>query len=49
MQATDDRVSRTPTILVGRTGRQGRQVPLASPTDVQAIAAAIAQAKRQAG
>jgi protein-disulfide isomerase len=40
-----DRVAKTPTIFVGKTGRPGRQVALASPTDVQAVATAIKRAE----
>ncbi len=42
--AQADGVDRTPTIFVGRTGGSARVVPLTSPTDVKAIAAAIAAA-----
>jgi protein-disulfide isomerase len=43
-QAGDDNVSKTPTIFVGKTGGPARQVTLASPTDVSAVATAINQA-----
>ena len=42
--ATADEVQVTPTILVGRSGGQLRQVELASPGDYAAIAAAVDQA-----
>jgi protein-disulfide isomerase len=40
-QADADNVTATPTILVGKRGTAPRQVTLTSPTDVQALAAAI--------
>jgi protein-disulfide isomerase len=43
-QADDDRVSGTPTILVGRTGGPLRTVTLTSPADGASVAAAIQSA-----
>jgi protein-disulfide isomerase len=40
-QANADGVTETPTILVGKSGATPRQVTLASPDDVQSVAAAI--------
>jgi protein-disulfide isomerase len=40
-QAAADHVTSTPTIFVGATGRRGRLVERASPTDWQTLAAAI--------
>ena len=39
-------VTRTPTILVGKTGQAPKQVTLTSPTDEASVAAAIAAASR---
>ena len=44
-QAVADHVAKTPTIVVGRTGRPGRRVVLASPTDWQSVASAITHAE----
>jgi protein-disulfide isomerase len=41
-QAIADKVSGTPTILVGKSGSTPQQVQLTSPTDLQSVAAAIA-------
>jgi protein-disulfide isomerase len=40
-QGTADQVSGTPTIFVGRTGKKGKQVPLASSTDKQSLVDAL--------
>jgi protein-disulfide isomerase len=45
-QAAADSVTATPTVLVGKRGTALRQVTLTSPTDVQALAAAIDAALR---
>jgi protein-disulfide isomerase len=39
--AQADRVKGTPTLFVGKSGRQGKQVLLKSPTDEQALVRAI--------
>lgn len=45
-EATADKVTGTPTLFVGKSGRRGKRVPLANPTDerslVKAIQAALA-------
>jgi protein-disulfide isomerase len=40
-QQADDKVSGTPTLFVGKSGTKGKQVPLQSPTDEQALVTAI--------
>jgi protein-disulfide isomerase len=42
--ATADKVGGTPTLFVGKTGTQGMEVNLKSPTDEHSVAAAIAAA-----
>jgi protein-disulfide isomerase len=44
--ASDDKVTSTPTILVGKTGETLHRVTLASPSDDRAVAAAIEAAAR---
>lgn len=39
-----DKVTGTPTLFVGKSGTHGKQVPLSSPTDEQAVVTAIANA-----
>jgi 2-hydroxychromene-2-carboxylate isomerase len=43
-QMLADKVSGTPTLFVGKTGKQGKLVALASPTDQQAVVDAISAA-----
>jgi protein-disulfide isomerase len=45
-EAASSKISATPTILVGKSGKTLQQVRLASPTDGQAVVAAIEQALR---
>lgn len=42
--ATTDKISGTPTLFVGKSGTRGSEVNLSSPTDKQAVVAAIAAA-----
>ena len=42
--ATEDKVGGTPTLFVGKTGTQGKQVDLKSPTDEKSVVAAISAA-----
>jgi protein-disulfide isomerase len=44
--ASDDKVTSTPTILVGKTGKALHRVTLATPSDERAVAAAIETAAR---
>jgi protein-disulfide isomerase len=40
-QQAADKVSGTPTVLVGKSGTKGKQVPLQSPTDEQSLVTAL--------
>ena len=44
-QQAADKVSGTPTLFVGKSGTKGKQVPLQSPTDEQALVTAINNAE----
>jgi protein-disulfide isomerase len=45
-EATTNNIDQTPTIFIGKSGTQGREVQLASPTDKQALVGAITSALR---